>query len=451
MGEHPEILDHYHRNINRYLNVSEYLAAVNASSSLKLRTSPTEYPNVFGVAYRYLRYLGLRSRIKATTTTQYGRLASVEIPAGELAQRVHRERRGAFLNWLQDPDKVLYDDNLNKVWKSFVEKRARLGDDQGTLRKLIFGEPEKNFEKARQELCMVAGLHLFNRWKGNAKDNLLALIEHLNEYESSIYLLTTQEIKDVKLKYNEKYSFENINFNFDHQKGETSIKNANFYYKKLKFLSDQIIIATDPNGKKLVTGEIRNKKTTINLNVFKSLFENDLNFIKDQEITFETKNKFSFKTQKGKIKGLKYTSQIDLENISLSPEDNLLKNYFNNYKNSILLKNNLIKLKYENKNLNIKGESDYSFDTSFDKIEYKINKKKDSYDFLTLINFDNNPIKIKPINYSKEKNKKSNLKLKGSYNKNKVKFNEIIYNEDQNFFEVRDLNLNNNFKIVGVI
>ena len=258
------------------------------------------------------------------------------------------------------------------------------------------------------------------------------------------------EIKDVKLKFNEKYSFGNINFNFNHRRDETSIKNANFYYKKLKFLSDQIIIATDSNGKKLVTGEIRNEKTTINLNVFKSLFENDLNFIKDQEITFETKNKFSFKTQKGKIGELDYTSQIDLENISLSPEDNLLKKYFNNYNNSILLKNNSIKLKYENKNLNIKGESDYSFATSFDKIEYKINKKKDSYDFLTLINFDNNPIKIKLINYSKEKNKKSNLKLKGSYNKNKVKFNEIIYNEGQNFFEVRDLNLNNNFKIVDI-
>ena len=258
------------------------------------------------------------------------------------------------------------------------------------------------------------------------------------------------EIKDVKLKFNEKYSFGNINFNFNHRRDETSIKNANFYYKKLKFLSDQIIIATDSNGKKLVTGEIRNEKTTINLNVFKSLFENDLNFIKDQEITFETKNKFSFKTQKGKIGGLEYTSQIDLKNISLSPENNLLKKYFNNYNNSILLKNNSIKLKYENKNLNIKGEIDYSFGTSFDKIEYKINKKKDSYDFLTLINFDNNPIKIKPINYSKEKNKKSNLKLKGSYNKNKVKFNEIIYNEGQNFFEVRDLNLNNNFKIVDI-
>ena len=53
-----------------------------------------------------------------------------------------------------------------------------------------------------------------------------------------------------------------------------------------------------------------------------------INFIKSQEITFETKNKFSFKIQKEKIRELAYTSQIDLETISLSPEDSLLKNYF---------------------------------------------------------------------------------------------------------------------------
>ena len=57
VADHPEILDHYHRNIRRYLEPSPFLSAVNASSTLKLRTSPTEYPNVFGVAYRYLRYL----------------------------------------------------------------------------------------------------------------------------------------------------------------------------------------------------------------------------------------------------------------------------------------------------------------------------------------------------------------------------------------------------------
>ena len=34
---HPEVFDHYQRNIRRYLNPSEYLAALNASSNLKLR------------------------------------------------------------------------------------------------------------------------------------------------------------------------------------------------------------------------------------------------------------------------------------------------------------------------------------------------------------------------------------------------------------------------------
>ena len=185
------------------------------------------------------------------------------------------------------------------------------------------------------------------------------------------------KIKDTKIKYNKKYSFENINFEFSYNKKRTLIEKANFYFKKLKFISDQIYIQSINLDEAIsVNGDIRTERNSINSNLLTSLFENNFDFIKDQEIAFTTKNKFSFKLQEKKIKKLKYTSQIDLENISLSPADSLLKNYFNNYKNSILLKKNLIKLKYENKNLNIKGESDYSFDESFDKIEYEINKKK---------------------------------------------------------------------------
>lgn len=198
VSEHPEILDHYHRNINRYLHQSETMAAVHASSTLKLRTSPTEYPNVFGVAFRYLRYLGLRRRIKATTTTQYGRLADSEIPEGELAQRIHRERRAAFLGWMQDPDKVLYEDSLNKVWKSFVDTRSKVGDSRGRIAQLIFGEPGQNYENARKDLCLVSGLHLYNRWKASSGDNLAALIQHLGDQESNAYLLATSDVRDVK-------------------------------------------------------------------------------------------------------------------------------------------------------------------------------------------------------------------------------------------------------------
>ncbi|MBO6704348.1 MAG: ATP-grasp domain-containing protein [Pseudomonadales bacterium] len=198
VAEHPEVINHYQRNLNRYFNPSDTMSAVHASSTLKLRTSPTEWPNVFGVAFRYLRYLGLRRRIKSTTTTQYGRLAETEIPEGELSQRIHRERRAAFLGWLQDPDKVLYEDSLNRAWKNFQEKREALGEERGRIAQFIFGEPQSNFDTSRDEICLVAGLHLYNRWKASAEDNLSALIEHLGDTETSSYFLSTSDVKDVK-------------------------------------------------------------------------------------------------------------------------------------------------------------------------------------------------------------------------------------------------------------
>ena len=198
VAEHPEILEHYRRNINRYLNLSESLAALHSSSTFKLRTSPTEYPNVFGVAFRFLRYLGLRNRIKSTTTNLYGRLADSEIPAGELAQRIHRERRSAFLSWFQDPDKILYEDVLNKAWKNYVEKRSVVGDERGRIAQIFFGEPKENYAKAKSDLCLLTGLHLYNRWKASSADNLSALIDHLNDPETNSFLLSTDEISDVK-------------------------------------------------------------------------------------------------------------------------------------------------------------------------------------------------------------------------------------------------------------
>ena len=196
--KHPEVLQHYMRNIDRYLKPSELLTAVHASSTLKLRTSPTEFPNVFGTAFRYLRYLGLRRRIQSTTVTQYGRLADAEIPAGELAQRLHRERRVAFLGWLQDPDKILYEDTLNKAWRNFEDKRSASGVERGRIAQLIFGEPQENYENAKKDLCMVMGLHLYNRWKASAQDNLAALIDLMGDAGTSAWLLSAGDIKDVK-------------------------------------------------------------------------------------------------------------------------------------------------------------------------------------------------------------------------------------------------------------
>ena len=136
----------------------------------------------------------------------------------------------------------------------------------------------------------------------------------------------TGEVKNAELKYDKKYYFKDINFDFTNNREGTSINNAKLDFKKIKFLSNEIIIQN--LKEKMITGDIRNEKTKINLNDFKSLFKNDLNYIKNQEITFEAKNEFSFILQKGKIKKLKYLSQIDLDNVSLNLEKNLLKKLF---------------------------------------------------------------------------------------------------------------------------
>ncbi len=199
VASHPEILEHYKRNIDRYLHPSESLSAVHASSTLKLRTSPTEYPNLFGAAFRYLRYLNLRKRIKSTTIGQYGRLSEAEVPEGELASRLHRERRVAFLGWLQDPDKILYDDALNRAWKNYTDKKQQAGDERGRIAQLLFGEPVKNYENAKRDLCLTCGMHLYNRWKAGARDNLIALINHIRDEEANSFLLEPSDIKDVKV------------------------------------------------------------------------------------------------------------------------------------------------------------------------------------------------------------------------------------------------------------
>ena len=137
VAENPYILDHYKQSLLRYLKPSSQLQAMENSASLTLTRNPTEYVNVFGIAYRYLRYLQVRKRIKATSVQQYGRLASQEIPSGELHIRADRERRQTFLYWLQDPDKVVYDEALSKSWRNYTDKRQAMNDERGRDRKSV--------------------------------------------------------------------------------------------------------------------------------------------------------------------------------------------------------------------------------------------------------------------------------------------------------------------------
>ena len=144
VATNDKVLEHYHRTVRRFIEPSRRLREQRESGTLSTVDDPTSQPNVFGVAYRYLRYLGLRKRVSSTTVERYGRLATTEIPSGDLQQRTEIEHRQAFERWHSNPLQVKYDDVLNSVWKSYVSARAVVDRDRGRVASFLFGsrQPE---------------------------------------------------------------------------------------------------------------------------------------------------------------------------------------------------------------------------------------------------------------------------------------------------------------------
>ena len=199
--KYPDILEHYNRSLARYLEPSSRLVAVeNASENAHLLAkNPTVHNNAFGTTYRYMRYLTLRSRIKAMQQGEYGRLSRLTIPEGDLHARIESDRKQIFVNWLENPDKLIYDDTLNKNWKTFLAKRDDKGVERNMFTKLILGEPAANYDNALSNLMINLTWSLYNRWKSSAVDNFLALISHLEDTTNTPLTDSWPELADLTI------------------------------------------------------------------------------------------------------------------------------------------------------------------------------------------------------------------------------------------------------------
>ena len=184
--ESKDLREHYDRSLTRFLNPSKNLMALELNAELAVATSPTSHHNLFGSAYRYLRYLTLRSRIHSISQEQYGRLSRASVPEGDLLARIQQEQDRVFQAWLSNPDKLVYDEELNKLWTTFVAKRDEVSTERNMLTRLILGEPKENYKKARKALLFNISWSLYHRWKSNAANNFKGLIQHLESLPKSV-------------------------------------------------------------------------------------------------------------------------------------------------------------------------------------------------------------------------------------------------------------------------
>lgn len=194
----PNVMEHYRHSIERFLSPSQKLAKLQKDANFFLARNPTEHINAFGLTYRYTRYLTLRSRIHSSSVENYGRLAEKEVPAGQLQERLQGDIKRKFQNWLQAPEKIVYDDMLHKSWKNFWAKYDSRDGSRGTIARLFFGEPKDNYIKAKRDLTFTIGLYLFNRWKSDATINFTGLLEYLDNNKQNAFLLRANDILDAE-------------------------------------------------------------------------------------------------------------------------------------------------------------------------------------------------------------------------------------------------------------
>ena len=206
------------------------------------------------------------------------------------------------------------------------------------------------------------------------------------------------------------------------------------------------------------------KNNLINKNFIKV---NDKIDLKDHKIKVTYSNKSLSIKGKGQIKlqdkfelidyqmsnkgsDLNLVSNLNLSELNFKNQ-NLIKEYLPKTKDILSLKDHKIKINYKNNTISIEGSGKIKLQKEFNKIKYFFSSKDETNNFEFDLGINDTILKIDFINYQKDKNLNSQLKINGDYNK-KLGFNfkKIIFLSKNDNLIINDLVIDKKNKIVKV-
>ncbi|MBT8114466.1 MAG: hypothetical protein KJP04_03755, partial [Arenicella sp.] len=173
--ENPKVAADYLHKVRTEKMHKADLDELQRDANFSIEPSVGDYPNVYSHAWKYLRSLSMRCRIKSSTIEAYGRLAEEEIPVGDLEERTQTMRKASFQRWLADPEKLVYNEQLAKAWTSVRQRQREIDYERNRITALILGDPQSNYESAKRHFCFVTCLYLYNRWKSDATFNFIEI------------------------------------------------------------------------------------------------------------------------------------------------------------------------------------------------------------------------------------------------------------------------------------
>ncbi|MBD1168258.1 hypothetical protein IDH29_03640 [Pelagibacterales bacterium SAG-MED06] len=234
---------------------------------------------------------------------------------------------------------------------------------------------------------------------------------------------------DFSFNINNKFKIKNLEINsnilIDNSQLKNNLISKNFIeIKDLIDIKDHKIKASYANNKLSIEGKgqvkLQNKFELINYEIINNGF--DLNLVSNIEL-----------------------SELDIKN------QNLIKEYLPKTKDILNLKNHKIQLNYQDNALSLQGLGKIKLEKELNKIEYFFSTKDEKYNFKTALEINDSPIKIDFINYKKNKNLNSQLKINGNYNKKfGLNFKKISLLSKNNSLLVNDLKIDKNNKLIKV-
>ena len=262
--------------------------------------------------------------------------------------------------------------------------------------------------------------------------------------------LNNQLLQVIKLRYSQ---LDLINTNFE-SKNDFSFHIGNKFKVKNLAINSSILIDSSQFKKNDLISE--------NLIKINELIDLKNHRIKasyvDKKLSIEGKGQIKLQNKFEPInyKVINNGSDLNLvSNIELSELDinnqSLIKEYLPKTKDILNLKDHKIELNYQDNILSLQGLGKVKLDKKLNKIEYFFSIKDKKYNFKTDLEINDTPIKIDFINYKKNKNLNSKLKINGNYNKKLgFDFKKITLLSKSNNMIANDLKIDKNNKLVKV-
>ncbi len=233
--------------------------------------------------------------------------------------------------------------------------------------------------------------------------------------------------------------------------------NYSFFDKNLNNESESNIINFKLNndGSEISDLEIfvQSDNNFINIKEFKKYFDfqNLSSLIEDQIINLNSDFRINASIDdKFDIKNFAIKSNINFDNLNINYKSNILKKYFTNYENKFTVKKPEITFEYNNDLINFQLDGKYLLNNKEDNLFIKFNGNINNFEFYSLLDLDNNILKIDEIQYLKKKNIPAKLEILANNFKNGLMLEKIDLIETKNNISFKNLLLSDDLKILSV-